>query len=124
MAKQNSDSNSTAVAKSLFVRCRYCGQKNTVREDYRNNSANCGRCKLPLSNEPHKKFADLHKNDYVHPLDKKALAALKAIPGVDSALTTLLEWTGESAIRVMFMASAVKVTAKQCPDLYVKLEIA
>jgi len=62
MPKQNSDSNSTAVAKSLFVRCRYCGQKNTVRQDYKNNSANCGRCKMPLSNDPHKKFADSRWN--------------------------------------------------------------
>src|SRR5688572_1412235 len=106
------------------VRCRYCGQKNNVKPDYVNNAANCGRCKLPLSNEPHKKFNDLHKNDYIHPADKAALKALKAIPGVDSALKKLLAWTGESAIRVMFMASAVKVTPKQCPDLYAKLEIA
>ena len=107
MPKKNSDSNPTAVAKSLFVRCRYCGQKNTVREDYKNNSANCGRCKMPLSNEPHKKFADLSKHEYVHPADSKALAALRAIPGIDSALKKLLAVTGESAIRVMFMASAV-----------------
>jgi len=32
--------------------------------------------------------------------------------------------TGESAIRVIFTASAVKVTPKQCPDLYAKLQIA
>ena len=106
------------------VTCRYCGQKNNVKPDYKNNDANCGRCKLPLSDEPHKKFTDLHKNDYVHPLDKKALAALKAIPGVDSILKKLLAWTGESAIRVSFMASAVKVTPDQCPDLYAKLQIA
>ncbi|HEY0657666.1 MAG TPA: M48 family metallopeptidase [Pyrinomonadaceae bacterium] len=124
MPKQNSDSNPTAVAKSLFVRCRYCGQKNTVRQDYKNNSANCGRCKLPLSNEPHKKFADLSKHEYVHPADSKALAALRAIPGIDSALKKLLEVTGESAIRVMFMASAVKVTPEQCPDIYAKLQVA
>src|SRR5436190_12194346 len=117
-------SESIEPSKSHFITCRYCGQKNAVKADYVNNSANCGRCKLPLSDEPHKKFHDLHKNDYIHPADAKALAALKAIPGVDSALKKLLEWTGESAIRVMFMASAVKVTPKQCPDLYAKLEIA
>src|SRR3954468_13610616 len=112
------------LTKSHSVRCRYCGQKNTVKADYVNNTANCGKCKLPLSNEPHKKFADLNKHDYIHPADSKALAALRAIPGVDSALKKLLAWTGESAIRVSFMASAVKVTPKQCPDLYAKLEIA
>jgi Zn-dependent protease with chaperone function len=125
MPRKKPDSEEPSLPmKSHSVICRFCGQKNNVRADYKNNDANCGRCKLPLSNEPHKKFADLHKNDYVHPLDKKALKALKAIPGVDSVLKKLLEWTGESAIRVAFMASAVKVTPKQCPDLYAKLEVA
>lgn len=122
MAKKKDDSE--ALAKSLFVRCRYCGQKNGVKDGYKNRDANCGKCKLPLSNEPHKKFADLNKHDYIHPADSKALAALKAIPGIDSALKKLLAVTGESAIRVTFMASAIKVTPKQCPDLYAKLQIA
>lgn len=122
--KGEGESESTAVTKSLFVRCRYCGQKNAVKEGYKNNSANCGKCKLPLSNEPHKKWADLGKHEYIHPADSKALAALKAIPGIDSALKKLLEVTGESAIRVTFMASAVKVTPQQCPDLHAKLQIA
>ena len=43
------------------------------------------------------------------------------IPGIDSALKKLLAVTGESAIRVIFTASAVKVTPTQCPDLYAKL---
>ncbi len=124
MAKKKDDAESTGVAKTLFVRCRYCGQKNSVKADYKNDSAKCGRCKLPLSNEPHKKFADLGKHEYIHPADSKALAALKAIPGIDTALKKLLAVTGESAIRVMFMASAVKVTPKQCPDLHAKLQIA
>ncbi|MCA1625672.1 MAG: M48 family metallopeptidase [Acidobacteria bacterium] len=117
-------SSSAAIAERYSVRCRYCGQKNAVKEDYVNGQANCGRCRLPLSNEPHKKFADLSKHDYVHPADSKALAALRAIPGIDTALRKLLAVTGESAIRVTFMASAVKVTSQQCPDLHAKLQIA
>lgn len=126
MAKKKADGEgeSAAVTKSTFVRCRYCGQRNSVKADYKNNTANCGRCKLPLSNEPHKKFADLGKHEYIHPADSKALAALKAIPGIDTALKKLLTVTGESAIRVTYMASAVKVTPKQCPDLHAKLQIA
>lgn len=104
------------------VRCRYCGQLNQTRAD--GGRAVCGRCRLTLSNEPHKKFADLDKHSYIHPLDSRALAALKTIPGIDTALKKLLEVTGESAIRVIFTASAVKVTPKQCPDLYAKLQIA
>jgi Zn-dependent protease with chaperone function len=122
--KAEGESDLPETGKTHFVRCRYCGQKNAVKADYKNNEANCGRCKLPLSNEPHKKFADLTKHEYIHPADSKALAALRAIPGIDSALKKLLAVTGESAIRVLFMASAVKVTSKQCPDLYAKLQIA
>ena len=104
------------------IRCRYCGQRNQVRAE--NGEARCGRCRLLLSDEPHKKFAHLDKKQYIHPADSRALAALRSIPGIDSALKKLLVVTGESAIRVIFTASAVKVTPKQCPDLYAKLQIA
>jgi Zn-dependent protease with chaperone function len=104
------------------VRCRYCGQLNQTRAE--GGAPKCGRCRLSLSDAPHKKFADLDKHQYVHPADSRALAALRAIPGIDSALKKLLAVTGESAIRVIFMASAVRVTQQQCPDLYAKLQIA
>ncbi len=111
------------------TRCRYCGQLNQVREastitDNGVQEAKCGRCRLPLSTKAHKKFAELNKHDYVHPADSRALAALRAIPGIDTALKKLLSVTGESAIRVIFTASAVRVTPHQCPDIYAKAQIA
>ncbi len=124
MAKKSDSSSSTSAAKGKSVRCRYCGQKNSVRGNYVNGQANCGKCKLPLSDEYHKKFADLSKHDYVHPADSKALAALRAVPGVDTALRKLIEVTGESLIRVTLMASSVKVSPKQFPDLHAKLQVA
>ncbi len=124
MASKKKDAGeSTSGSGNKTVRCRYCGQKNTVKSGYINRAANCGKCKLPLSDEFHKKFADLTKHDYVHPADSKALAALRAIPGIDTGLKKLLKVTGESVIRVTFMASAVKVTPQQCPDLHSKLQI-
>lgn len=110
------------IINDTAIRCRYCGQRNQVRSDAR--EARCGRCRLPLSDSYHKKFSSLNKDQYIHPADRRALAALKAIPGIDSALKKLLEVTGESAIRVIFTASAVKITPQQCPDLYAKLQIA
>ncbi len=110
------------VESNEFIRCRYCGQRNQVRPT--NGEARCGRCRLLLSDEPHKKFARLDKEQYIHLADRRALAALRAIPGMDSAVKKLLVVTGESAIRVIFTASAVKVTPQQCPDLYAKLQIA
>ncbi len=122
--KTDSGNSASAAAKGVSVRCRYCGQQNSVRENYKSGEAKCGKCKMPLSDEYHKKFADLTKHEYVHPADSKALAALRAVPGVDTALRKLIQITGESAIRVMLMASAVKVTPKQFPDLHAKLQIA
>src|SRR5687768_12647413 len=98
------------------IRCRYCGQRNQIRTD--SNDARCGRCRLPLSDAPHKKFARLDKDQYIHPDDRRALAALRAIPGIDSALKKPRAPTAESAIRVIFTPSAVTVTPAQRPDLY------
>lgn len=114
--------NDAASNSIATVRCRYCGQLNQTRAE--SGAPTCGRCRLPLSDRPHKKFSELDKHEYVHPADSRALAALRAIPGIDSALKKLLAVTGESAIRVIFMASAVRVTPQQCPDLYAKLQIA
>src|ERR1700730_5645777 len=117
------DQSSALESTGRSIRCRYCGQRNQVREQ-EDAETRCGRCRLLLSEEPHKKFAALNKDQYIHPADRRALAALRAIPGIDTALKKLLEVTGESAIRVIFTASSVKVTQKQCPDLYAKLQIA
>jgi Zn-dependent protease with chaperone function len=122
--KKSDETPNESMAAGNFIRCRFCGQKNAVKADYDKGKTVCGKCKLPLSNAPHKKFADLSKHDYVHPADSKALAALKAIPGVDSALKKFLAMTFESAMRVNFMASSVKITPEQYPDLYVKLQVA
>ena len=113
----------TGANDSAMVRCRYCGQLNQTRGE-NGLTAKCGRCRLPLSDSPHKKFAELDKHDYVHPADSRALAALRAIPGMDKAVKKLLNVTGEPFINVIYMASAVRVTPQQCPDLYAKLQVA
>lgn len=118
-----SKENAGSVAKDKQIRCRYCAQRNSVREGAK-SKASCGRCKLPLSSAPHKKFANLTKHEYIHPADSRALASLRTIPGVDTALKKLIQITGESAVRVSLMASAVKVTPKQFPDLHAKLQVA
>lgn len=104
------------------VRCRYCGQMNQTKAD--GGQARCGRCRLTLSDEPHRKFADLDKHSYVHPADSRALAAVRAIPGLDRAVKKLLQVTGEPYIHTILTASAVQVTPRQAPDLHAKLQVA
>ncbi len=65
------------------VRCRYCGQRNRVRPDWTPRAGvRCGRCRLPLSEEVHRKFPGLSPHEYIHPLDAQALETLKLIPAL------------------------------------------
>jgi Zn-dependent protease with chaperone function len=104
-------------------RCTYCGQRNQISESRPLDTARCGRCRLPYSAVPHKKFARLAPDVYIHPQDSQALAALHAIPGVDTVLKKLIELTGESYLRVMANANTVKVGPNQYPDLDAKLDV-
>lgn len=107
------------------VRCRYCGQRNRVRADWTPRAGvRCGRCRLPLDEQAHRKFPGLSPHEYIHPLDSQALETLQLIPGIDPLLKKALEVTGETYLRVMFTANGVKVSEKQCPDLHAKLEVA
>ncbi|MFQ3581589.1 M48 family metallopeptidase [Chloracidobacterium validum] len=107
------------------VRCRYCGQRNRVQSDWTPRAGvRCGRCRLPLDEQPHRKFPGLSPHEYIHPLDSQALNTLQVIPGIDPLLKKALEVTGESYLRVMFTANGVKVSEKQCADLHAKLEVA
>ena len=108
---------------STSFRCTYCGQRNQVAEGRALESARCGKCRLPYSATPHRKFAELAPEAYIHPLDSQALAALRAIPGIDTVLKKLIELTGESYLRVMANANTVKVGPKQYSDLDAKLDV-
>ncbi|MCS6885613.1 MAG: M48 family metallopeptidase [Acidobacteriota bacterium] len=104
------------------IRCRYCSKQNKVRRATE-KKVRCGNCKLPLSDDPHKKWQYLDPDTYIHPLDRQALSALRKIPGIDSVLKKLLEVTHERSSKVFFTANAVQVTPRQCPDLDAKLEV-
>jgi Zn-dependent protease with chaperone function len=110
---------------SVRIRCKYCGQINGVRAALSEKLAGvrCGRCRMPLGVERHHKFSKLSPHSYIHPLDSQALRTLQRIPGIDPILKKVLEVTGESYLRVMFSANGVRVSEKQCPDLYAKLDI-
>lgn len=105
------------------IRCRFCNKQNKIKRADEKKAIRCGSCRLPLSDEPHKKWQYLDPDAYIHPLDRQALAALRKIPGIDSILKKLLEVTHESYSRVFFTANAVRVTEKQCPDLDAKLDV-
>lgn len=105
------------------TRCAYCQKLNTHWEDTEQTEARCRRCRLPLATTDHKKWQSVEPDAYIHPLDRQALQALRAIPGVDTILKKLIGFTSERMYRVLFMANSVKVGPDQYGHLDEKLRV-
>jgi len=55
---------------------------------------------------------------YEHPADRSALVALRKLTGFDAILKNLAGLFSDRALRLMFLASAVRCSPEQFPDLY------
>lgn len=55
---------------------------------------------------------------YEHPADRSALVALRKLTGFDTILKNLAGLFNDRALRLMFLASSVRASADQFPDLY------
>jgi len=58
-------------------------------------------------------FPDISPKTWQHPADRAALAALKKVPGLDFVLQKFIGATTERSLRLMHLASAVRVTETQ-----------
>lgn len=57
-------------------------------------------------------------NDFIHPSDKKALEALKAIPGFDLVLKKFMSIVGERLFQIQSTSSYLKLGPNQLPEIY------
>jgi len=64
------------------------------------------------------RFPDISPRAYEHPADRGALVALRAIPGFDTVLKAVSGAIGERSIRLLYLASSVRVSPRQYPDLH------
>jgi Zn-dependent protease with chaperone function len=67
-------------------------------------------------------FPNISYRAWTHPADQAALAALKAIPGVDVILQKFVGVISETSIRSIYLASAVRVSPRQFPQVYSLLQ--
>lgn len=63
-------------------------------------------------------FPNISAQTWTHPAEQTALTALKAIPGVDVLLQNFMGTTSEASIRSIYLASAVRVSPRQFPQLH------
>ena len=64
------------------------------------------------------RFPDLSPRAYEHPADRGALVALRAIPGFDLVLKTISGAIGERSVRLLYLATAIRVSPRQYPQLH------
>jgi Zn-dependent protease with chaperone function len=67
-------------------------------------------------------FTNISPKAWEHPTDRATLATLQNIAGVDVLLQKLLGMTSEKALRLIFLASAIRVSARQFPRLHACLQ--
>ncbi len=63
-------------------------------------------------------FAHISPRAWEHPADRAALNTLRRVPGLDIAVRVLLGETMERSLRLMHLASAVRVTPRQFPRVH------
>ena len=66
-------------------------------------------------------FPQLDPAALQHPFDRRALASLQKIPGLDIAVRKFIELFPEKVAYIMNVAQSVRVSPTQCPRLYSSL---
>jgi Zn-dependent protease with chaperone function len=65
-----------------------------------------------------REFPQLDPVALQHPFDRRALATLQKIPGLDIAVRKFIELFPEKIAYIMNVAQSVRVSSTQCPKLY------
>ncbi|MFI9273799.1 M48 family metallopeptidase [Kitasatospora sp. NPDC052896] len=64
------------------------------------------------------RFAGISTRAWEHPADRSALVSLRRLSGFDEVLKKLAGLVSERSVRLMFLATAVKTSERQFPELY------
>jgi Zn-dependent protease with chaperone function len=72
---------------------------------------------IPIQKNRRKKLPGISSRAWEHPADRATLAALKKVPGLDAVLQKFVGATTEKSLRLITLASAVRVTDRQFPKV-------
>ncbi len=65
-----------------------------------------------------KVLTDVASPAWAHPADRAALSALRALPMFDEVVRKVVGFFGDTGVRQLFLANAVRVGPNQRPGLY------
>jgi Zn-dependent protease with chaperone function len=72
---------------------------------------------ITIQKNRRKQLPGISSRAWEHPADRAALAALKKVPGLDTVLQKFVGATTEKSLRLITLASAVRVTDRQFPKV-------
>jgi Zn-dependent protease with chaperone function len=72
---------------------------------------------ITIQKNRRKQLPGISSRAWEHPADRATLAALKKVPGLDAVLQKFVGATTEKSLRLITLASAVRVTDKQFPKV-------
>jgi Zn-dependent protease with chaperone function len=107
------------------VRCRACGTRNRVAVPVAAldpGACRCGSCRGALLTVPGEPLVAIAPSAYEHPLDRRALDALQAVPGFPALLRWAMKHGNERAAWLEAMAGAVRCDRAQFPELVALLD--
>lgn len=78
------------------------------------------KSKTPARTPARRSFPGLSPRAYEHPSDRAALVALRKVPGFDFAVRKLFGFIGDRSLGLAFLASAVRVSEDQFPEVHAK----
>ncbi len=72
--------------------------------------------------KPYQVFPEISSINFEHSSDRAALNALRKIPGIDLLIKKIFGFLRDKPLRLIFLASAVRINENQRPDLYEELK--
>ncbi len=103
-----------------LVRCRHCGRQNRVDVSHAAmdpETHRCGGCHQALFIGRDEPLTELASEAYQHSLDRRSLAALRAVPGVPWLVRWIYEHVGDRTAQLVFMSEAIRCGEDQFPEL-------
>ncbi len=102
------------------VRCRHCGTKNRVNVPtaiFEPDSCRCGSCRGQLFIAREEPLTDIASTAYEHSMDRKSLAALKAVPGFPQATRWFIANLPERLLHLQALSASIRCDDEQFPAL-------
>ena len=108
------------------IECENCGAKNykPSNEKRHRSILKCPNCKSEFVYQKNvyfnteNKYPTFNADDFIHPLDRAGINALRKIPGLNKATKKMMQYSYEKYVRVNQLGDNIRVTSRTCSYIH------